>query len=113
MRRAALKLCLGMIVLMVAAAPVAAVSTVNLSPSSQSHAHGSASNWTGTWSGGLTIVVGGSPVEFLPLWSEVTEAGRSINAWGVEEERSVPIFICRHPRQDLPALFLRLGPDWT
>jgi len=68
---------------------------------------------TGTWSGGLTIVVGGSPVEFLPLWSEVTEAGRSINAWGVEEERSVPIFICRHPRQDLPALFLRLGPDWT
>jgi hypothetical protein len=58
-------------------------------------------------------VLGGSLEEFLPLWGEVIEAGRSINTWGVEEERSVPIFICRHPRQNLPALFLRLGPDWS
>jgi hypothetical protein len=67
---------------------------------------------TGKWSDGPTIVVGGSREELLPLWSEVTEVERSVNAWGVEEERSVPIFLCRHPRQDLPALFKRLGPDW-
>ncbi len=62
--------------------------------------------------GEVTIVIGGSKEWLREYWEEVTEAARSKNPWGVDEEQDVPIFICRQPRQDLPTLFRRLGPSW-
>lgn len=45
-----------------AAGPVLAVTTINLTPSTQSHGHGVSSNWTGSWSGtapyGVTFAYG-------------------------------------------------------
>ena len=61
----------------------------------------------------VTIVVGGSGDSLRKYWDDVREAARSRNPWGVDEERDVPIFVCRRPRQDLPALFRKLGPHWS
>ncbi|MGH7536362.1 MAG: hypothetical protein ACREMG_12405, partial [Gemmatimonadales bacterium] len=75
--------------------------------------HGDFYYWgTGERSGEVTIIVGGTIEQWRQYWDEVTEAARSRNRWGVEEEQSVPIFVCRRPRLDLPSLFRRLGPYW-
>lgn len=75
--------------------------------------HGDFYFWgTGGKTGEVTIVVGGSVEALREYWSEVTEAGRSSNPWGVDEEQSVPIFVCRRPKEDLQAVFHRLGPYW-
>jgi len=34
------------------------------------------------------------------------------NPLGVEEERSVPIFVCREPRRPLREVWAELGPEW-
>jgi hypothetical protein len=60
----------------------------------------------------LIVVVGGTLEQVRPLCEETTEAARSRNPWGVDEERDVPIFICRRPRLDLSELFRRMGPEW-
>ena len=76
--------------------------------------HGDFYFWgTGERSGEVTIVIGGSADWWREYWDDVTEAARSRNPWGVEEEQDVPIFVCRRPRLDLPSLFRRLGPHWS
>ncbi len=75
--------------------------------------HGDFYLWgTGDRSGEVIVLVGGRAEDWRRYWGEVTEAGRSANPWGVEEEQSVPIYLCRRPRYDLPALFRLLGPWW-
>lgn len=75
--------------------------------------HGDFYFWgTGGRSGAVTIIVGGTTEQWGEYFGEVTEAARTTNPWGVDEEQEVPIFVCRHPRQDLPALFRTLGPYW-
>ena len=59
------------------------------------------------------MAIGGSADGWREYWDDVTEAARSPNPWGVEEEQDVPIFVCRRPRLDLPSLFRRLGPHWS
>jgi hypothetical protein len=63
--------------------------------------------------GDVTIVVGGSLDWWREYWDDVREAARSRNPWGVDEEQDVPVFVCRRPRMDLPALFRKLGPHWS
>jgi 4-amino-4-deoxy-L-arabinose transferase-like glycosyltransferase len=76
--------------------------------------HGDFYHWgTGERSGEVTIIIGGTAKQWRENWGEVSEAARTRNPWGVDEEQSVPIFICRRPRLDLPSLFRRLGPDWA
>lgn len=76
--------------------------------------HGDFYFWgTGERSGAVTIVIGGSVDWLRDDWDDVTEAARSRNPWGVDEEQDVPIFVCRRPRLDLPALFRKLGPHWS
>lgn len=58
------------------------------------------------------IVVGGTVEELAELFGEVVEAGRVSNPLGVEEERDVPIHVCRGPREPFDALWERLGPVW-
>jgi hypothetical protein len=60
----------------------------------------------------VTIIIGGTARQWEEYWGEVSEAARSSNLWGVDEEQSVPMFVCRRPRLDLPLLFRRVGPDW-
>jgi hypothetical protein len=67
---------------------------------------------TGGRSGAVTIVMGGTADQLRAYWDDVVEAAHARNPWGVEEEQDVTIFVCRRPRQDLPALFRRLGPYW-
>jgi hypothetical protein len=67
---------------------------------------------TGGRTGEVTIIIGGTAKQWEQYWGEVSEAARSRNPWGVDEEQSVPVFVCRRPRLDLPSLFRRLGPDW-
>ncbi len=75
--------------------------------------HGDFYFWgSGGGDGAVTIIVGGTTAQWLEYFGEVTEAARAANRWGVDEEQDVPIFVCRHPRQDLPALFRTLGPYW-
>ena len=75
--------------------------------------HGDFYYWgTGERNGEVTIIIGGTAEQWRQYWDEVTEAARSHNPWGVDEEQSVPIFVCRRPRLDLPSLFRRLGPYW-
>ena len=75
--------------------------------------HGDFYYWgTGERSGEVTIVMGGTVQQWRQYWDEVTETARSNNPWGVDEERSVSIFVCRRPRLDFPSLFRRLGPYW-
>jgi hypothetical protein len=76
--------------------------------------HGDFYFWgTGDRSGEVTIVIGGDAEWWRENWDDVTEAARSRNPWGVDEEQDVPIFVCRRPRLDLPALFRKLGPHWS
>jgi hypothetical protein len=75
--------------------------------------HGDFYHWgTGGRTGEVTIIIGGTAKQWEQNWGEVSEAARTRNPWGVDEEQSVPIFVCRRPRLDLPSLFRRLGPDW-
>ena len=75
--------------------------------------HGDFYFWgTGARDGAVTIIVGGTPEQWREYWDEVTLAARATNRWGVDEEQDVPIFVCRRPRVDLPALFRQLGPYW-
>jgi len=75
--------------------------------------HGDFYYWgTGHRNGEVTIIIGGTAEEWRQYWDEVTEAARSRNPWGVDEEQRVPIFVCRRPRLDLPSLFRHLGPYW-
>ena len=67
----------------------------------------------GRSTGEVTIVIGGSLDWWREYWDDVREAARSRNPWGVDEEQDVPIFLCRRPRMDLPALFRKLGPHWS
>ncbi len=62
--------------------------------------------------GETVIVVGGSVERLREYWGEVTEAARSRNPTGVQEEQDVPIFVCRKPKTDLRTLFRSLGPEW-
>jgi hypothetical protein len=75
--------------------------------------HGDFYYWgTGGHTGEVTIIIGGTVEQLRQYWDEVTEAARTHNPWGVDEEQNVPIFICRRPRLDLPSLFRLLGPYW-
>jgi hypothetical protein len=75
--------------------------------------HGDFYHWgTGGRSGEVTIIIGGTTSQWQGNWEDVSEVARSRNPWGVDEEQSVPIFVCRRPRLDLPTLFRRLGPYW-
>jgi hypothetical protein len=67
---------------------------------------------TGGKGGEVVIVVGASRESLAQFFGEVTEAARVRNPWGVEEERDVAIWICRHPRTDLETGFRTLGPEW-
>ena len=70
-------------------------------------------NWGPGQPGTTTVIVIGGDVEGLSrFFADVTEAARSINRWGVDEEQEVPIYICRKPRAPLPDLWRRLGPMW-
>ncbi len=75
--------------------------------------HGDFYYWgTGGRSVEVTIIIGGTPEQWRQYWDDVTEAARSRNPWGVEEEQSVPIFVCRRPRLDLPSFFRLRGSHW-
>jgi hypothetical protein len=63
-------------------------------------------------SGEVTILMGGTREQWEQYWGDVTDAARTSNSWGVDEEQSVPIFVARRPRLDLRALFAKLGPEW-
>ncbi|HSC58912.1 MAG TPA: glycosyltransferase family 39 protein [Gemmatimonadales bacterium] len=67
---------------------------------------------TGGKSGEIVIVVGASRESLGTFFGEVTEAARVRDPWGVEEERDVTVWICRHPRTDLESGFRMLGPEW-
>lgn len=60
----------------------------------------------------VVIVLGGTEADLREVFGEVREAARVYNAWGVEEERDVPIHVCRHPRLPFRELWRQLGPEW-
>lgn len=60
----------------------------------------------------VVIIVGGTVEDLRAIFADVREAGRSTNAWGVEEEQDVPIHVCRGARVPLGQLWQRLGPEW-
>jgi hypothetical protein len=60
----------------------------------------------------VVIIVGGTVEELSEAFVEVVEAGRISTPLGVEEEQSVPIHVCRGPREPIPELWARLGPVW-
>lgn len=75
--------------------------------------HGDFFFWgAGGKSGEVTIVIGGSAEEWREWFGEVTEAARSSNRWGVDEEQDVPVFVCRRPRVGLEEYLRRRGPYW-
>lgn len=75
--------------------------------------HGDFFFWgAGGKSGEVTIVVGGSAEEWQEWFGEVTEAARSTNRWGVDEEQDVPIFVCRRPKVSLEEYLRLRGPYW-
>lgn len=75
--------------------------------------HGDFYNWgTGDGEPQVVIVVGGTVEELRTLFDDVVEAGRTSNPMGVEEERDVPVHVCRRPREPLRSLWARLGPVW-
>jgi hypothetical protein len=39
-------------------------------------------------------------------------AARVRNPWGVEEERDVPVLLCRHPNMTMQEVWARNGPHW-
>ena len=55
---------------------------------------------------------GDMPALLLPLCGQVEELGRVRNPIGVDEERDVPITLCRALRVPLPELWARVGPRW-
>jgi hypothetical protein len=59
------------------------------------------------------IVIGGTREDLSRLCRVVIEATRVRNEWGVDEEQSVPIHVCRDFIQPLPLVWERLGPDWS
>lgn len=62
--------------------------------------------------GDVVVVVGGS-AEFLgQLFGSVTLARTVANPLGVEEERAVPIYVCREPRRPLREVWREMGPEW-
>jgi Dolichyl-phosphate-mannose-protein mannosyltransferase len=75
--------------------------------------HGDFYLWgPGDRDGTVVVAIGGTEAQWRLHWDEVTEAARARNPWGVDEEREVPIYVCRRPRLDLEALFRLLGPSW-
>jgi hypothetical protein len=50
--------------------------------------------------------------ELSPLCEEVSQEGRVRTPMGVEEERDVPVHLCRRLREPLRQLWDRLGPAW-
>ncbi len=61
----------------------------------------------------VLIVVGGTRADLSPLCNVVIEAARTRDEWGVDEEQSVPIHICREFTRPLPIVWAHLGPDWS
>ncbi|HYD52313.1 MAG TPA: glycosyltransferase family 39 protein [Gemmatimonadaceae bacterium] len=59
--------------------------------------------------GDPVIVVGEDPEEPAPLFARCELAARVRNAWGVPEERDVPITLCRGARTTLQALWPSLA----
>ena len=66
----------------------------------------------GDRSGDVAIVVGGSVEALGEVFDSVMLVRSASNPLGVDEERDVPIFVCRGLRQPLPELWRRLGPEW-
>jgi hypothetical protein len=66
----------------------------------------------GDRAGDVAIVVGGSVEALAQVFGSVTLVSTVANPLGVEEERAVPIFICRDPVQPLPELWRQMGPEW-
>ena len=62
--------------------------------------------------GDVAIVVGGSVEALGQVFGSVTLVRTVANPLGVQEERAVPIFICRDLAQPLPELWRQLGPEW-
>ena len=62
--------------------------------------------------GDVAVVVGGSVEALGQFFGSVTLVRTVENPLGVEEERSVPIFVCREPRRPLREVWAELGPEW-
>jgi hypothetical protein len=60
----------------------------------------------------ILIVAGGTVADLQLICGSVEEVARTSNQWGVEEEQSVPIHLCRHLTEPAGAIWRRLGPDW-
>ncbi len=63
----------------------------------------------GDRSGLTTVVVGERADHLRQLFREVTEVMRTTNPWGVAEEQSVPIFVCRGPRKSIAEVWPSLA----
>ena len=60
----------------------------------------------------ILIIAGGTVADLQPLCRSVSEIDRTSNPWGVEEERDVPIHLCRDLMQPPAVIWRQLGPDW-
>ena len=60
----------------------------------------------------ILIIVGGTVEELGPLCGSVTEASRTANPWGVEEEQVVRIHVCRDLTDPADVIWRELGADW-
>ena len=60
----------------------------------------------------ILIIAGGTVADLQPLCRSVSEIARTSNPWGVEEERDVPIHLCRDLMQPPAVIWRQLGPDW-
>ncbi|MEP6778797.1 MAG: glycosyltransferase family 39 protein [Gemmatimonadaceae bacterium] len=59
----------------------------------------------GDRTGSTAVVIGANPARLHQLYSEVTEVARTYNPWGVAEEQSVPIYVCRGPIKTIAAVW--------
>jgi hypothetical protein len=63
--------------------------------------------------GDVLVLLGVEPEALDDLGcASLSLPGRVTNPWGVEEERDVPIVVCRGPGMTLPELWRREGPHW-
>ena len=63
----------------------------------------------GERTGSTTVVIGANPERLHKLFSEVMEVARTNNPWGVPEEQSVPIYVCRGPIKSIAAVWPSLA----
>jgi 4-amino-4-deoxy-L-arabinose transferase-like glycosyltransferase len=63
----------------------------------------------GDRTGNVAVVVGEDAAALKPFFADVTEVAHTNNFWGVPEERSVRVFVCRQPLHSLKEVWPMLA----